>query len=95
MKNNLCLLCTLYLLLLCGSARAMNLYSYDLDSLNYLSSEVVEADILGSKPNKGFEIVRVRVAQTYKGRFSKNQIVELTALSFFTKSGQKPLIRKN
>lgn len=39
-----------------------------------------------------------RVTQTYKGRFVKDQTIELTALSFFTKSGKeifdtKPLVK--
>ena len=71
----------------CGSARAMNLYTYDLDSLAYMSSDVVEADIVGSKPNKNFEIVQVRVTDVRKGHFTKGQTVDLIALSFFYKTG--------
>ena len=89
MRTQLRVLVALFLLSLCGQAGAMNLYSYDLDSLAYMSSDVVEADIVGPKPNKGFEIVQVRVTQTYKGHFKKDQVIELTALSFFTKSGKE------
>ena len=74
---------------LSGPARAENLYSYDLDSLNYMSSEVVEADIIGDKPNKGFEVTRARATQSYKGRFNKGQTIELTALSFYGKTGKE------
>ena len=53
----------------CGSARAMNLYTYDLDSLAYMSSDVVEADIVGPQPNQDSEIVQVRVTDVRKGHF--------------------------
>ena len=88
MKTHFPILCALCLLLLCGPARAALLYSYDLDSLDTMSSQVVEADIIGDKPTKGLKIVRARVMHSYKGRFNQNQTIELIALDAYLKSGK-------
>ena len=71
-RRALLALCLFCLLRMCNGARAADLYFYDLDSLAYMSSDVIEADIIGPKPNKGFEIAQVRVTDVYKGHFKKD-----------------------
>lgn len=66
-----------------GRARAANLYSYDLDSLVYMSSQIVEADIVGHGAVKGYPVVRAKVTAVHKGAFTVGQTISLTALDFF------------
>lgn len=91
-KNKSRVLLTLRLIALCLLAllpaphvRAMNLYTYDLDSLTYLSSDIIEGQMGETLPNKGYEVRRVKVGKVYKGAFRIGQNVDVTALNFYRK----------
>jgi hypothetical protein len=63
----------------CGAAHAKNLYSYDLDSLAYMSTDIVRATIV--KSGEGFE---VRVEQAYAGKAAKGDVLHFD-LSLYRK----------
>lgn len=86
----LMLLVIFALLLSSGQVRAMDLYSYDLDSLVYLSTEVVDANVVSVQTEGGLDITRVKVTHVYLGHFHVGDTVKVTALDFFRVGGQIP-----
>ena len=77
----------LFLLLLSvGPVAAMDLYTYDLDSLAYQSTEIVEADLGGPGKADGYPVTTATVTAVYKGHFRPGQQISLTALDFFRKA---------
>lgn len=70
-------------LALCLPGRAMDMYSYDLDSLVYLSSDVIDADIVSVASKGGLDLTDVKVTRVYQGHFTIGQTVQVTALDFF------------
>lgn len=71
-------------LALCLPGRAMDMYSYDLDSLVYLSSDVIDADIVSVASKGGLDLTDVKVTRVYQGHFTIGQTVQVTALDFFS-----------
>ena len=67
-------------------AASMDLYSYDLDSLAYMSSEIVEGDLVRTYVGPtGIDLVDVKINAVYKGKFAAGQTVTVTATDFFRK----------
>ncbi len=63
--------------------RAMDLYSYDLDSLVYLSSDVIDADPISLQTGNGPNITNVRATRVYMGHFHVRETVKVKAMDFF------------
>ena len=74
----LCVVGVAVLILSAGSASGMNLYAYDLDSLIYMSTEVIEGTL-------GQGADSVTVTRVHKGQFSVGDTVALEAMDFFRK----------
>ena len=64
-------------------ARAMDMYAYDLDSLVYLSTDIIDAEPVSVPSDKGADITTVKVTQVYLGHFHAGDLVKVTALDFF------------
>lgn len=64
-------------------ARTMDMYAYDLDSLVYLSSDVVEAEPISVPGEKSADITNVKVTHVYLGHFHVGDTVKVTAMGFF------------
>ena len=77
-------LLVLFLLLAAdGPVRAMDMCSYDLDSLVYLSSDVVDAEPVSVPSENSADITSVKVTHVYLGHFHVGDTVKVTALGFF------------
>jgi len=68
------------LLSLFAVAQAMNLYSYDLDSLVYMSSDIVEGTLVRKYQEHDLHLTEIKVTAVQKGQFAPGQSVALTAL---------------
>jgi len=62
---------------------AMNLYTYDLDSLVHMSSDIVEAKLVRNYKEKNLELTEARVISVYKGKSAKGQSISLVAMDFY------------
>ena len=78
------LFCLLHLI--AGRVQAMNLDTYDLDSLCYMSAEIVEADLVLDTSSLGkTQYWDARVTAVYKGNFKPDQLIKLAAIDLFSK----------
>ena len=68
-----------------GPARGMNLYSYDLDSLLYMASDVVEGELTRSYRLVSLDVVDIKVTQPHIGSFREGQTIIVAATGFFCK----------
>jgi len=79
------------LALLIGSPlRAMNLDTYDLDSMAYMSTDIVEGDVgqwhkYENKPDDP-QVMDFKVISTLKGTFKAGDVFPLEAMDFYVKS---------
>jgi len=79
------------LALLIGSPlRAMDLDTYDLDSMAYMSTDIVEGDVgqwhkYENKPD-GPQVMDFKVISTLKGTFKAGDVFPLEAMDFYVKS---------
>ena len=62
---------------------AMDQLSYDLDSLVYMSSDIVDADLGASHMDGNVGVTDATVTHVYRGQFKVGQVVKVTALDFF------------
>lgn len=77
------LLCSLLALFAATSARAMNLDAYDLDSLVYMSSDIVEATLVREYKEQDLDLREIKVTAVHKGAFTPGQSVAVAALDFY------------
>ncbi|HLX62979.1 MAG TPA: hypothetical protein VKX17_17040 [Planctomycetota bacterium] len=68
------------------ASHAMNLYSYDLDSLVYMSAEIVEATLGENYKKDNLSLVDVNITKVHKGSFKEGQTIAVTAMDFYRKS---------
>ena len=67
-------------------ASARNLYSYDLDSMASLSTEIVEGDVVRHDvAPSGMGLMDVKIGAVYKGKFAAGQTVVVTATGAYCK----------
>ena len=64
-----------------ATACAKNMYAFDLDSLAYLSTSVIEGDVVGVKTVNWVDVLNVKVTRTYSGGVKAGQecVVGLSA----------------
>jgi len=65
------------------SVRAMNFDHYDLDSLVYMSSEIVEAKLMRFYKEHNLDLAEIKVTAVHKGAFEPGQSVAIAALNFY------------
>ncbi len=75
----------LSLMLFPRSSEAMNLVTYDLDSLAYMSQEIVEGTLGKTYAFSGFSVADISVTAVYKGSFAEGDTFKIIALDFFRK----------
>jgi hypothetical protein len=64
-------------------AQAMSLYTYDLDSLVYMSPQIVEGTLGGQHRTNNFTCWEIRISGVHKGALKVQQSIDITALDFF------------
>jgi len=78
-----------------GSVRAMDLYSYDLDSLVYMSSDIVEGELVRNYTEYNVESAEIKVTAAFMGAFTPGQSVAVTALDFYRIQDEKMNLNSN
>jgi len=71
--------------------QAKTLDVYDLDSLNYLSSEVAEVEILRGYRADKRDLIDVKVTMVHKGGFKKGQTAVVAATDLYRKTDKEEL----
>jgi len=71
-------------------ARGWTLYSYDMDSLVYVSTDVVEATLGESHKIGSADVVDAKITAVYKGNLRTGQTIPLATLEFYEKPGSGP-----
>ena len=61
----------------------MTLYSYDLDSLVYMSPQIVEGTLGGQHRTNNFSCWEIEISGVHKGILKVQHSVDITALDFF------------
>lgn len=74
-------------------AWAMDLVTYDLDSLVYMSSDIVEAQLVRNYTEHNLTLVEIKVTAVYKGAIKVDQSLAITALDFYRVPDEK--MRRN
>jgi hypothetical protein len=65
-----------------GTAQAARMYTYDLDSLVYMSSDVVQGELVSNPPADAIGPVDFRITAVYKGTLKKDQVIAVKSLSY-------------
>lgn len=78
-------------LLMCLRSHGMTLHSYDLDSLVYMSSQVVEGKIGRQYSTNNVAIWEIKISAVLKGSLKAGQAIPVTALDFFRVSSNSPM----
>lgn len=68
----------------------MNLYTYDLDSLVYMSPQIIEGELGSEHRTNNFTVWNIKVSKVHNGILKVGQTVEVTALDFFRKPAGEP-----
>ncbi len=72
-------------------ASAANLYTYDLDSLCHLASDIVEAKVVKSPADERIRSIDFRVTRVHKGDLRADEVVHVFYASFYCKSKENGL----
>lgn len=65
-------------------ARGMNQYTYDVDSLVYMSPQIVEGTLGGKHRVGDVTVSDFKISAVHKGSFKVGQSIQLTALEFYS-----------
>jgi hypothetical protein len=64
--------------------RGMNQYTYDVDSLVYMSPQIVEGTLGGEHRVSNVTVSGFKISAVHKGSFQVGQIIQLAALEFYS-----------
>ena len=77
-------------LFVCTTARGMNLYIYNLDSLVYMGPQIVEGTLGDTHVISNFTAWNFKISAVYGGGLKVGQSIDVTALDFFRVSRNSP-----
>ena len=66
--------------------QGMNLYTYDLDSLVYMSPEIVEGKLGNEHSTNNVPVQSLKISAAHRGRLQVGQSIDVTALDFYSVS---------
>ncbi len=81
------------ILMLSSKTVEANLVCYDLDSLVYLSEEIVESRIARSYSSNGWDVTEVKVARVYRGTIARGGTIRVQGLCGYKKPKPERLDR--
>ena len=63
--------------------QGMNLYTYDLDSLVYMSPQIIEGKLGGTHRTNNVTVWEIKISAVHKGGLKVGRFIDLTALDFY------------
>lgn len=70
-----------------GTGQAAIMYTYDLDSLVYMSTDIVEGEIVAKNGANRFGPVDVKISAVFKGALKEDQLIVVANTSLYRKPG--------
>src|SRR5581483_4757482 len=71
-------------LFISARVQAMNQYTYDLDSLVYMSPQIAEGTLGSEYSTNNVTVSDFKISAVHKGSFKAGQTIQLTALDFYS-----------
>jgi hypothetical protein len=83
MKSSWNAIAVVAFLLVGERTQGMDLYTYDLDSLVYMSPRIVEGKIVGQHRQNNFDVWEIEISTPHVGGFAVGQKINVTALDYY------------